>query len=294
MKKNTKKLEDIFFVASHYAQCIDKYELDITDNCDVRCRYCSLKNKENDRLGANILSWNIPADIKQKGIYLSPNSDPFSKRARNITHEVLARFLPKGVPFLIITKNEISQRTIDLLAQYPSQIYVQVSISRLDDVLNAYIEPGAASAADRLNTISKLIAAGIRVTPILMPLFPMLDDTVDRLSTLVNICADAGAKYLKAAYVVIDTHDPRQVHKMLKHPLLQYSLLYMTKYIKIHIGGGVTVSASQRMIMYQHMSKLCSHYGIQFQSCPILDPAVLEEKNVCICATYRKKMLNKK
>ena len=294
MKKHTKKLEDIFFVASHYAQCIDKYELDITDSCDVHCQYCSLKNKGSDRLGNTISSWNIPADIKQKGIYLSPNSDPFSKRARNTTHEVLARFLPQGVPFLIITKNEIPRRTIDLLAQYSSQVYVQVSISRLDDALNAYIEPGAASAADRLNTISKLITAGIRVTPILMPLFPMLDDTVDRLSTLVGACADAGTKYIKAAYVVIDTHDPRQVHKMLNHPLLQYSFLYMTEYLKIHIGGGVTVAASQRMIMYQHMSELCSGYGIQFQSCPILDPAVLEGNTVCICASYRKKNVQQK
>ncbi|MEI6773743.1 MAG: radical SAM protein [bacterium] len=294
MKKNTKKLEDIFFVAPHYAQCIDKYELDITDSCDVRCRYCSLKNKGNDRLGNNILSWNVPADIKQKGIYLSPNSDPFSKRARNTTHEVLARFLPQGVPFLIITKNEIPRRTIDLLAQYSSQVYVQVSISRLDDALNAYIEPGAASAADRLNTIRKLIAAGIRVTPILMPLYPMLDDTVDRLPALVRACADAGARYLKAAYVVINTNDPKQMLEILKRPLIQYSFLYLTEYLKIHIGGGMTVAASQRMIMYQHISELCRQYGIQFQSCPILDPAVLEGNTVCICASYRKKNVQQK
>jgi len=280
-----KKHKNLKFVPSHYAQCIDKYEIDLTDDCSVQCCYCSLKNKGNQQADID----DIPLDIKEKGIYLSPNSDPFSKTARDAAHEVLARFLLEGVPFLIITKNQIPLETIDLLAKYPSQVYVQISISRLDDSLNSYIEPGAASAHNRLETIGELTAAGLRVTPILMPLFPVLDDTPECLSAIVDACAKAGAKYLKAAYAIIDSNDTVQVQKTMKHPLLKKSLAHMTEDVKIHVGGGITVPKPQRMKLYRQLTEICADHGINFQSCPILDPAVLNAGNVPICATYRKK-----
>jgi DNA repair photolyase len=236
-----------------------------------------------------ILPAKIPADLKKKGIYLSPNSDPFALRAKDIAHEILARFLPQGVPFLLITKNQIPQKTITLLAKYPSQVYVQVSISRLDGVLNAYIEPGAATAHERLKTIDQLSRAGIRVTPILMPLFPMIDDNEEKLSKLIHACADAGAKYLKAAYVIVNTEDNIQMQKLITHPLLSQSLAQMTERVKIHIGGGITPPKRQRMMLYSQLTTLCENHGIKFQSCPILDPLVLEENNVTICATYCKR-----
>ncbi len=283
-----KNKNNIVFVPSHYPQCICAYEVDVTQGCSVQCCYCSLKNKGQTYLGDTTLT-EIPSDIKDKGIYLSPNSDPFALCAKTITHYVLDRFLCKGVPFLIITKNQIPQRTIELLAKYPSQVYVQISLSRLDDSLNAYIEPGAAPAIKRLETITQLSLAGIRVTPILMPLFPMLDDTKKQLSTLVDACAYAGAKYLKAAYVIINPQDEGQMQKIKKHHLLQESLSHMTEHVKIHIGGGITVSKVQRIALYHELITLCNNHMIKFQSCPILDPEVLDQKNIGICATYRKK-----
>jgi len=279
-----------FILPSHYSPCIDKYEIDLTSGCSVQCCYCSLKNKRSQKISIDdIMSSKMPSDIREKGIYLSPNSDPFSKLARNTAHDILTRFLPEGVPFLIITKNNIDPRTIELLAKYPSQVYVQISISRLDTSLNCYIEPGAASAGDRLQTIRELVDVGIRVTPILMPLFPALDETSEKLLAIVSACANTGAKYLKASYVVINSLDTIQVQKMMKYPPLQKSLMYMTEHVKIHIGRGIIVPKEQRMRLYEFLTDLCVYHGMKFQSCPILDPAVLETDDVPICATYCKK-----
>jgi DNA repair photolyase len=287
--KNKKKGK--FILPSHYAPCIDKYEIDLTSGCSVQCCYCSLKDKRSKKTSLNdILQGEIPADIREKGIYLSPNCDPFSSSAQDTAHEVLARFLPDGVPFLIITKNHIPQRTIDLLARYPSQVYVQISLSRLDDELNAYIEPGAASADERLQTIRNLVDAGIRVTPILMPLFPYIDDIpVRNLWEVINACAATGAKYLKAAYVIINPHDAVQMQKLMGNDDIEMSLRYLTEKIKIHIGEGLTAQTDRRIKLYKMLTYSCSEFGMKFQACPILDPAVLDMDNVGICATYRKK-----
>jgi len=281
-----KNQKNIQFIPSHYARCINKYEIDLTNGCNVRCCYCSLKNT---KWKVGMAFDEIPLDIKEKGVYLSPNSDPFSKIARNTAHEILDQFLPQGVPFLIITKNKIPKKTVDLLARHPSQVYVQISISRLDDSLNSYIEPGAASASERLQTIKELVTAGIRVTPVLMPLFPMIDDTPKKISAIVNACANVGAKYLKASYVIINPYDLEQIQRMMFHLLLNESLLQMTEEVKIHIGGGLTVRNLERMSLYRRLTQLCTDHGMHFQACPILDPAVLDVKDIPICATYRKK-----
>jgi DNA repair photolyase len=140
-----------------------------------------------------------------------------------------------------------------------------------------------------MENIIQLSRVGVRVTPILMPLFPMLDDTEKKLSTLVAACAYAGAKYLKAAYVIINPQDEGQMQKIRTHPLLNESLSRMTEQVKIHIGGGITLPRDQRIFLYHRLTLLCKNHGIKFQSCPILDPTILEEKDIAICATYRKR-----
>jgi len=274
------------FNRSHYGQCIGCYEVDITRYCNINCYYCSLK--DNPRLS---IFTKIPEDLREKGVYLSPNSDPFAKFARDGSHEVLERFLPEGVPFLIITKSVIPAHTIDLLAKYAPQVYVQISLSRMDHLLNRLMEPNAASAERRLGTMQALLLAGVRVTPILMPLFPGIDDTNESLIATIDACASAGAKYLKAAFAVLDPTDVDLVRRLTADPILKQSFRLMTEFQTIHIGGGLTTPKPYRMEFYERITKLCADRGIRFQACPILDPAVLENNNVCLCATYKKKNL---
>jgi hypothetical protein len=79
------------------------------------------------------------------------------------------------------------------------------------------------------------------------------------------------------------------VEKMTAEPMLKKSFQLMTEYQKIHVGGGLTVPQAYRTEFYKRITKLCADRGIRFQACPILDPMVLENKNVCLCATFRKK-----
>jgi DNA repair photolyase len=289
MKKINSDFNKASFVYSRYDNCIGKYELDLITGCPVKCVYCDLRDDSLKKLNiSNILDGNFPLDIASKGVYLSPNSDPFSKPVIDLTQSILEYFLPKGVPFLIITKNIIPQKTIDLLAKYPAQIYAQISIARIDDKLSSYIEPGAARTGERLKNITKLNEIGVNVTAILMPLFPEVDDTTEALNSIVQACAKAGSKYLKAAYAVIHPKDLLVKDKLKNHPDFSKSLNVMTEYIKIHIGGGLTVIENRRVRLYSTLTDLCRNYDIKFQSCPILDPAVLNNSSVSICRTYVK------
>jgi DNA repair photolyase len=289
-KQTEKQISQARFLPSHYAECIGKYELDLTAGCNVGCGYCALRESVYKKKSISAIlagdAGYIPSDLAARGIYLSPNSDPFSKPARNLAHELLAHFLPQKVPFLLTTKNRIPEKTLDLLGQYRKQVYVQVSIARVDDEISRFIEPGAVLAKSKLENLFELSHRGIPHAAILMPLFLGMDDTPEALRATVESCAQAGTKYLKAAYAVINPRDEGMVNSLTAHPDFAKSYAAMNEFLKIHIGSGLTAPWQQRVALYKRLVDLCTQNGMQFQGCPILDPAVADAAEIPCCKTY--------
>src|SRR5215475_2760180 len=89
--------------------------------------------------------------------------------------EVLAEFRN---PVVIITKNELVTRDIDVLTKLAKHdaILVFVSVTSLDSELARELEPRASQPALRLAAIEALSAAGIPVGSLVAPVIPGLTD----------------------------------------------------------------------------------------------------------------------
>src|SRR4051812_7212826 len=110
--------------------------------------------------------------------------------------EVLAEFRN---PVVIITKNELVTRDIDLLselARYEAAL-VFISVTSLDGDLARRLEPRASQPARRLAAIEELANAGIPVGALVAPVIPALTD--HELPSILEAVAKAGAKV--AGYV---------------------------------------------------------------------------------------------
>lgn len=275
---------------SSYQQCIGFYELDLATGCENDCIYCGLrKSGEPERLD---ISGVLEGPKPDRGIYMSPNTDAFSEKCSGYAHEILERFLPEGVPFLLITKNVIPDRTIELITDYNDIIITQVSLARLDDEVNRYIEPGAPPAGERLECMKKLAGAGIKVTALMMPAYPGLDDTPEKMEELVGAYAGAGAHYVKAAYAVINRSQGNIVKKMTEStqvPQLGGSWNQMTDEIKVQIGSGNVPPKEKRKEFYMNMNELCERYGMHFTACSVLDPPAHEFRSteIPVCKSIR-------
>ncbi|MFA6089928.1 MAG: radical SAM protein [Candidatus Woesearchaeota archaeon] len=275
------------FKKSHYPECIKYDELDLTEGCSVKCGYCGLSSeKYSQKLDIEKI---LTEKSDAEGIYLSPNSDPFTKTATDNAHKILERFLPERKKILIITKNEIPIHTVELISEYKRQVFVQISISRCDDNINKYIEPGAASSNQRLDTIKSLASRGIKVAAILMPLFPTVDDTEDKLSILVKKCADSGAQHIKAAYVIINPNEKEKIERLERHPLLKIAYKNMTEDIAIHIGNGRIAPLEKRIKLYHTLEKFAAINKIKFIACPVLDPIIYKNNFEITCCNFYKK-----
>jgi len=104
-------------------------------------------------------------------------------------------------PVVIITKNHLVTRDIDILqelARYQC-VSVSVSLTTLDGKLSAVMEPRASRPARRLAAIQRLADAGIPVGYLQAPMIPGLTDA--EAPAIAQAAARAGAAY--AGYVAL-------------------------------------------------------------------------------------------
>lgn len=138
---------------------------------------------------------------KPQTIAISGVTDAFQpiERRLQITRrclEVLAEFRN---PVVIITKNELVTRDIDLLsdlARYDAAL-VFVSVTSLDAELARELEPRASTPQRRLAAIEQLASAGIPVGSLVAPVIPGLTD--HEMPSIIAAIAKAGAR--AAGYV---------------------------------------------------------------------------------------------
>ena len=112
--------------------------------------------------------------------------------------EVLADFRN---PVVIITKNHLVTRDIDLLAELALHraVSVHVSVTSLDASLTPILEPRASLPKHRLAAIRALSEAGVPVGVLAAPMIPGLTD--HELPSIIAEAAKAGAHY--AGYVPV-------------------------------------------------------------------------------------------
>lgn len=112
--------------------------------------------------------------------------------------EILAQFRN---PVIIITKNQLVTRDIDVLVELAAfnATMVCVSVTTLDADLARVMEPRTSTPANRLEAIKALSDAGVPVRVLVAPILPGLTD--HELTSIIQSAADAGAEY--AGYTVV-------------------------------------------------------------------------------------------
>jgi DNA repair photolyase len=140
--------------------------------------------------------------------------------------EVLAEFRN---PVIIITKNHLVTRDIDLLSELARHeaVSVNISLTTLDDDLRRVMEPRTSPPRRRLAAIEKLSEAGVPVGVLTAPIIPGLND--HELPNLISAAAEAGAAFagytpVRLPYAVaplfenwLERHFPDRKNKVLNH-----------------------------------------------------------------------------
>jgi DNA repair photolyase len=197
-----------------------QYGLNPYRGCEHGCIYCFARPM-HEYLGFSagldfeskiLVKENAPELLEQEltatswnpqPIALCSATDPYqpAERQFKLTRrclEVLARFRN---PVMIITKNHLVTRDIDLLSELARHqaVAVCLSITTLDANLARKLEPRTASPRQRLDAIHLLAGARIPVGVLVAPVIPGLTDP--EMLGILDATAQAGARY--AGYEVL-------------------------------------------------------------------------------------------
>ncbi|SHK84969.1 PA0069 family radical SAM protein [Rhodothermus profundi] len=140
---------------------------------------------------------------KPQPIALSGATDPYQplERQLQLTRACLEVLLRYRNPVVIVTKNALIRRDLDLLTEMARRelVFVWISVTSLQEEITACLEPRTARPALRLRTIETLSQAGIPVGVLAAPVIPGLTD--EELPAILKAATHAGARW--AGYTVL-------------------------------------------------------------------------------------------
>ncbi len=124
-----------------------------------------------------------------------------AERQFQLTRQCLEVAADFGQPMIIITKNALILRDIELLRDLASQnlMQVNISITTLDAELVRTMEPRTSTPAARLRAVKVLAEAGIPVRVLMAPVIPGLNES--EIPAVLAASKDAGAT--GAGYVLL-------------------------------------------------------------------------------------------
>lgn len=117
------------------------------------------------------------------------------ERKLTLTRQCLEVFAEFRNPVVVITKNHLVTRDLDLLARLAefNAVSVNLSINSLDTELSRKLEPRTSTAEGRLKAINELARAGIPCGVLVAPVIPGLTD--HEVPQVLTAAAKAGASH---------------------------------------------------------------------------------------------------
>jgi len=136
-------------------------------------------------------------------VALSGNTDCYQpvEQQLKITRKILEVFLRYRNPVMIVTKNALIQRDLDILSLLAADglVSVSISVTTLRERIARQMEPRTSSIARRLETIRKLTDAGVPTGVLVAPLIPGLTD--EEIPAILKTAKEHGAR--SAAYLLL-------------------------------------------------------------------------------------------
>ncbi|HUW22525.1 MAG TPA: PilZ domain-containing protein [bacterium] len=270
------------FISQPYnVPCVEMSGVDFTIGCEYGCVYCHFsKTQEKINRIWSGRCVDISPIYKMKKfpsfIYLSPFSEPFAPKAKDLAHEFLSFLLPKGINFWILTKGIIPRKTIDLIKKFSSQVEIAVGITSLDEKRNSILEPYCPSVQERFSNLVALGKTGCRLGVRMDPLIPGVDDSPETLKTIIRKIAR-----LKIPVIIIATYlfvPASSLRRLKKIPLLQNPLKSFTEKAPTTEGTVLSTPLKDKMAKYDELNSICKSFGFKLHVCGCKDIRLKSKK----------------
>ncbi len=195
---------------------------------------------------------------KGQTIMLSGNTDCYQpiERKMKITRKMLEICEMHQQSVGIITKNALISRDLDILEKMAKKnlVRVAISITSRDEQLRRILEPRTSSFKAKMNTVTKLSAAGIPVNVMMAPIIPGLND--HEIMKMARDSKKAGAHNLNYTMIRLGGPIKGLFENWLKEYFPDRYNKVMKKIIEAHEGSTTSSRFGERMIGKGHTADI--------------------------------------
>jgi DNA repair photolyase len=264
--------------------------INLTLGCAHNCVYCYARGYSMYPGDRNIILYsNIPEKLetelsrKKKApqyVYFSPSSDLFQPvpEVQELCYRVLEILLSRRIGVAFLTKGEIPDKTMKLLAEHSDLVRSQFGLISLDELTRQIIEPDAAPVDVRLTQMKELIGAGIAVEARMVPIIPGVTDTDDALADYFNRISRIGIKKVAVSTLFLRPSIKRNLEKCIKdRSLLDHIFsLYATERMQVKAPHSsiVPLPVSTRKRIYRRIQVISKDYSIDISVCGCMNPDI--------------------
>ena len=182
--------------------------------CEHRCAFCYVRAFElradrpsDDRYGRTVrIKTNVAAVLRselsrrswrKETVVIGAATDPYqpAEGRYQLTRGCLKVLARHANPAGLITRGPMIVRDIDVMSDLSKRASFSVtfSVPTVDDEVWRRTEPGTAHPRQRLQALSRLVAAGIKASVGMAPILPGLSDRPEQLEEVVKAAREAGA-----------------------------------------------------------------------------------------------------
>lgn len=183
-----------------------KNGMNLYRGCTHGCIYCDSRSKcyhmEHDfedievkENAVELLEDALKRKRKKCMIGTGAMTDPYIPLEMKIgnVRKALTLIEKYGFGFTVITKSDRILRDIDLLKKINdnAKCVVQMTLTTYDDELCRKIEPNVSVTRERFEVLKKLRDEGIPTVVWLTPILPLINDTEENISGILDMCIEA-------------------------------------------------------------------------------------------------------
>lgn len=246
--------------------------------CEFGCKYCYARYTHEfmemrdgvafeqkiyvKQHAAELLRQELRQVKPDESIAIGAATDPYqpAEKRYEVTRGILEELSRhEGLHIGIITKSNFILRDIDLLQAVArkNRLSVNLTITTLDVELARILEPRAPRPDLRLEAVSRLSEAGLRVGVSGSPVLPGITDAPKDIEALIRAAAKAGAHHMFAGALFLK---PCSAAVFL--PFLEQQFPHLVENYKRRYEGRAFLPASYAKPLAQLVDRLLQKYGI--------------------------------
>lgn len=256
------------------------YNMNIYRGCNHGCIYCDSRSdcyqiEDFDRVRAKkdsieLLERELSGKRSTGVIGTGAMSDPYNsfEKEYQLTRKALEVINRHEFGVAIATKGSLIARDADLLTKIArhSPVLCKITVTAADDELSRCVEPGAPPSSERIKALKELTDSGIYAGVLLMPVLPFIEDSPKNILGIVEMAADAGAKFVYPGFGVTLRQSQRDYYfKALDQRFPGMSQQYRRLY-----GDAYSNPAQNAKNLYAAFAKACESRGIQYKMSRII------------------------